>query len=383
MRDLTPRILFVPVSGKFGTGEYSRSLAIAQGVLRQWPDAALLFILSREAPYASTAPVPTALLDSSPTFHTREVIDIIHDWRPDVVVFDNAGRTAQLRAARHAGARVVYISSRSRQRAKAFRLRWMSILDEHWIAYPRFIAGDLTFVERLKLKFMHRLQVRFLDVILARPAQGEGPRQSVPARLGVEVGEYVLVVPGGGTGHPGAQDAVGSFLDAATALAAMGRDTVFVGPARRQRPGAAADVAPAGSAAEVAQGGIVPAGSAQAGGGRLRMAESLPQSELAALMRGALLVLVNGGSTLLQAIACGKACIAVPIAGDQSQRIRGCVNAGVALAAPLESQAMLRVAQGLLADPLRLNALADRAAALELADGVEVALQALSRLLAG
>lgn len=356
MSEGPPRILFVPVSGKFGTGEYSRSLAIAQGVASRWPGAALLFLLSREAPYAGTAPVPTELLDSSPTFHTGTVVDIINRWHPDVVIFDNAGRTAQLRAAKRAGARVVYISSRPRQRNKGFRLRWMSILDEHWIAYPEFIAGALQFVERLKLNFMHRPEVRFLDVILARPSStGDVPRQSLAAQLGCEVGEYVLVVPGGGTGHPGAQDAVEEFVGAARLLAAAGIDTVFVGHA---------------------SGATVPACA-----GRLRLVGSLPQSELAELMRGARLVLVNGGSTLLQAIACGKACIAVPIAGDQPERIRRCVNAGVASAAPLHSQTMARAVQELLKDEARSNALAGRAIALGLADGVDVALRALTHLL--
>ena len=377
MSEGSPRLLFVPVSGKFGTGEYSRSLAIAQGAASQWPGAALLFILSREAPYAATAPVPTELLDSSPTFHTGAVVDIIERWRPDVVIFDNAGRTAQLRAAKRAGARVVYISSRPRQRRKAFRLRWMRILDEHWIAYPRFIAGELQRMERLKLKFMHRPEVRFLDVILARPAwPSDEPRQSVLARLEVEVDEYVLVVPGGGTGHPGAKDAVGEFLEAAGALAGAGVSVVFVGRGGASG-GAGAGIAGLARDAGVARG----AGAAE--GGRLRRVDSLPQSELAELMRGAQLVLVNGGSTLLQAIACGKACIAVPIAGDQPERIRRCASAGVAVAAPLESQAMVRAAQELLGDDSRLNALAGRAIALGLADGVDVALRALTPLLDG
>ena len=67
---------------------------------------------------------------------------VLENWRPQVVVFDNAGRTAQLRAAQRLGARIVFISARRRQRRKAFRLRWMRLLDEHWIAYPEFIAGS-------------------------------------------------------------------------------------------------------------------------------------------------------------------------------------------------------------------------------------------------
>ena len=167
-------------------GEYARSLAIAQGAAARWPGASIRFVLSRAAPYADTTPFPTTLLDSSPTFHSAAVIEVIESWRPDVVIFDNAGRTAQLRAATRCGAGVVYISARRRQRHKAFRLRWMRRIDEHWIAYPRFIAGDLKFVERLKLKYLHRPQVRFLDVILARDGgsrEGSGAREPILARL--------------------------------------------------------------------------------------------------------------------------------------------------------------------------------------------------------
>jgi len=136
-----PRILFVPVSGTYGMGEYARSLAIARAASRHWPGASIHFALSRQAPYAAEAPFPKTLLDSSPTFHSAAIIELLENWRPDVVIFDNAGRTVQLRAARRLGARIVYISSRRRQRLKAFRLSWMRLINEHWIAYPEFIAG--------------------------------------------------------------------------------------------------------------------------------------------------------------------------------------------------------------------------------------------------
>ena len=122
-------------------GEYARSLAIARAASARWPGADIRFVLSREAPYAADAPFPATLLDSSPTFHSAAVIGLLEKWRPNIVVFDNAGRTAQLRAAQRLGARVVYISARRRQRRKAFRWQWMPLIDEHWIAYPQFIAG--------------------------------------------------------------------------------------------------------------------------------------------------------------------------------------------------------------------------------------------------
>jgi hypothetical protein len=343
-----PRILFVPVSGAFGMGEYARSLAIAHAARRQWPDASIHFILSRQARYAAATPFPATLLDSSPTFHTAAVAESIQTFRPHIVIFDNAGRTAQLRAAYRAGARIIFISSRFRQRRKAFRWRWMRLIDEHWIAYPQFIAGRLNFLERFKLDWLRRPVVRYLDVILSR-ADAEG--DSIMARGGLSLETYVLVVPGGGTGHPGAGDAAAAFLAAANTLAGAGTPTVFIGPM-----GTAPD-------------------------SRLRCFHALPQADLAELMSGARLIVTNGGSTLLQAIACGRACIAIPIAQDQHQRIQRCVDADVAIAAKLDAANIVQAVDALLGDESARAALERRATGLKLADGIEVALDALTRLL--
>jgi predicted glycosyltransferase len=341
-----PRILFVPVSGAFGMGEYARSLSIAQAAHRQWPKAEIHFMLSRHAPYAAATPFPATLLESSPTFHTAAVADFIRQFKPHLVIFDNAGRTEQLQAAQRAGARIIFISSRPRQRRKAFRWRWMRLLDEHWIAYPQFIAGRLGFLERFKFDLLRRPVIRYLDVILSR-AGGD----SMQARLGLSNGSYVVVVPGGGTGHPRAADATAKFLAAANTLAASGMLTVFVGPS-----------------------GPPPSG-------QLLCFNALAQADLADLMGGARLVITNGGSTLLQAIACGRACIAIPIAGDQSQRIQRCVGAGVAVAAKLDASSIAQAAGDLLRDESARTALEQRARELNLADGVEVARAALTRLL--
>jgi hypothetical protein len=355
--------LFVPVSGVFGMGEYARSLSIARGCIEQWPDAQVHFVVSRQAPYAGAVPFPATLLDSSPTFNSKAVIELMEAFQPTVVVFDNAGRTAQLRAARRRGARVVYISARSRQRRKAFRWRWLKLIDEHWIAYPQFIAGSLSAFERLKLKFHPGVQIRFLDVILTR-GQGLSRAQSLshaqsalntPAAFAPQ--SFLLMVPGGGTGHPGARDAVGLFLTAARALAAQGIATLCVGVT-----------------------GLAPEHALPADP-NLKCVPPLPQAELAQLLCDAKLVVANGGSTLLQAIASGAACIAVPIANDQAQRIRHCVQAGVAVDAPLDADGITAAAARLWNDEPQRVSLAQRAGQLRLADGVEVALTGLRRLI--
>lgn len=370
-----PRIAFIPVSGMYGMGEYARSLAIAQAASRRWPGAAIHFVLSRAAPYAADTPFPAILLPASPTFHSAQVIEWLEKWRPDVVIFDNAGRGTQLRAAHRLGASVVYISARRRQRRKAFRWRWMALIDEHWIAYPQFIAGPPGVMEKLKLRLLGRPRLRYLDVILSRtdPAQ----RDAILARAGCGTRPFVLMVPGGGTGHPGAHDAAARFTAAARTLAAGGVATVYVGPVGAIDAGQSAK---ADEGAEAHQGAVADQGATA--DRNWHPLGPLPQAELAQLMRASRLIVANGGSTLLQAIACGAACVAVPIAKDQMERTRRCAAAGVAVAASLDSASIVRAVDELWRNEPRRAALAGRAARLGLADGVEVAIRALEGLLA-
>jgi hypothetical protein len=307
------KLLFVPVSAARGFGEYARAQTIARAVQRRWPGAQLHFVLSARAPYAAQCPYPATLLPGSATLHTPQVVALLQSFKPDIVIFDNAGRTSQIRAARAGGARVVYISSRRRQRAKAFRFSWMRRLSEHWIAYPSFVAGELGWLERLKLKMLGRPQVRFLDAVLPDAADGaHGPT------LGLN--DFVLLAPGGGTAHPGARNAPQIVTAAAEALALMGLRTVLVG------------VADAGS------------------GSALIRLPLLPQPQLVDLMRRARVVLSNGGDTLLQALACGCACVAVPIAHDQATRIARCRKRRLIHDAPLAAAAIVAAVATLYAD---------------------------------
>ena len=210
------------------------------------------------------------------------------------------------------GARVIYISARRRQRSKAFRLA----LD----------AADRRALDRIS--GVHRGQAALPRTTQARAAAP--PRRALSrchlfalrrrrgfaallSHVRLHSRRYVLVVPGGGTGHPGGARRAGSnFWRPRALLRRAGIVTVFVGPAQRKR----VRVRSGRRAVQIC-------GS----WARCRNRTSL------ALMRGARLVVTNGGSTLLQAIACGAACVAVPIARDQVERIRRCVAAGVAVEA--------------------------------------------------
>jgi hypothetical protein len=319
MTNTNARLLFIPVSGPLGMGEYARSVAIASALRQRLPGLEVHFALSRAAPYAASTPFATTLLPSSATFHPREVRALIRAFQPRVVVFDNTGRTLQLRAAREAGARVVFVSSRRRQRRKAFRLRWLPLIDEHWIAYPQFIAGALTPLERLKVGLRGGPRIRFVDTLL--PGADAVLAADTLGRFALEARGYVLIVPGGGSAHPGAEGAPGIVAAAARAIAAHGHPTILVGSS----PGDGSDPA------------------------QLRRAPLLPLAQLCELIRAARLVICNGGDTLLQVLACQRPCVAVPIAHDQAHRIAACARAGLAVPAALTPQAIESAALGLLA----------------------------------
>jgi len=357
---MPPRLLFVPVSGAFGMGEYARSLNLALAFTAHRPDAQVHFVVSAQAPYAKNLPFDSTVLPSSPTFHTPEVCELIERMRPDIVVFDNAGRSAQLAAAHRAGARLVYISARPRQRRKAFRVGWMRMLDEHWIAYPEFIAGPVAGLERYKLAWLKRPKIRFLDCLL--PPLTMAAESELFARTGVSPGGYVLCVPGGGTGHPRADDAAAVFRQAALELAASGVSAILVAPARGDR-------LPVEEVAAVGPSGFI----------RLDL---LPLAELIALVRGAKAMLTNGGSTLLQAVGCRTPTISAPIASDQAARIKLCASRGLTRSVALNARDMVRAMRELLDDEPGRERMRTAAAAMRLSDASGTAVAALDGLLA-
>ena len=310
--DAPPRVLFVPVSGPSGMGEFARARGLAEAVAARWPQVEMHFLLHRDAPYAAACRFPTTLIPASPTLCDAEVIDAIRRFRPGVVVFDNAGRTAALKAARAAGAKVVYVSSRGRQRYKAFRLRWMRLLDDHWISYPPTIAGALSGFERLKLRVAGRPQLRFLDAVVA-PLDEAAATALLPTMPAPDL----VIVPGGGSAFHDSAMTPARFARWGQALAAHGHRVVFVaGPS---------------FTGEVAE------------SERLRLLRGVGGGALMALLRRSRLVLVNGGDTLLQALALGRPCVAVPIAGDQAARIARCVAAG-GVEAPTPEEVVARCA---------------------------------------
>jgi predicted glycosyltransferase len=102
--------------------------------------------------------------------------------------------------------------------------------------------------------------------------------------------------------------------------------------------------------------------------------------EVQHLLAGAKRVVSNGGTTLIHALAHGKEIVAVPLADDQTRRIRRAARLGVVVPARPDPVEIAAVATALANDPARGADMRRRVADLGLVNGVAEAVEALARL---
>jgi glycosyltransferase involved in cell wall biosynthesis len=349
-----PRFLFAPVSGPGGAGELMRCLIIARELARAEPSADIRFLVNRTAVFRDAVDFPIIDCDTSPTNSTAQVLATVESFRPDVMVFDNSGRTSQLRAAKRAGARLVFSSRAPKLRWKAFRFKWMRLLDEHWIVFPTFVTGGLTWLERQKMRLFPGYTVRRLDTLFP-PADPEVRREWL-ARHGLEPGGYVVFVPGGRSEGQRIAEPAEHFIAAARSFCATTGYPSVVLTGRKSMPAEA--------------------------GANPRLLPRVSPEEVQYLLAEATMVVSNGGTTLVHTLAHGRPLVAVPLAGDQARRIRRAVRLGIAASAPPDAEKIAAEAAALLADPARRADMPRHIAELGIANGVGEAVAAL-RALAG
>jgi UDP:flavonoid glycosyltransferase YjiC (YdhE family) len=92
------------------------------------------------------------------------------------------------------------------------------------------------------------------------------------------------------------------------------------------------------------------------------------------------MVVSNGGTTLVHTLAHGRPLVAVPLADDQTRRIRRAVRLGIVASAPPDADKIAAAAAALLADPVRRADMPRHIAALGIANGVGEAVTALRAL---
>ena len=308
--------------------------------------------MNRHAVFRESVNFPIIDCEASPTNSTAQVLATIESFRPDVMIFDNSGRTAQLRAARRAGARLVFSSRAPKLRWKAFRLKWMRLLDEHWIVFPTFVTGGLSRIESLKLRFFPHYGVRQFDTLFT-PSEPEA-RSAWLAGHGLEPGAFVVFVPGGRGEATRVAEPAELFIAAAREFAAATGQRTVVLTGRKS---------------------VTPADDPN-----LVLLPRVEPDHVQYLLAEALIVVSNGGSTMIHVLAHGRPIVSIPLAGDQDRRIRRAVRLQIAETAERTPQAIAEVAARLLREPERRAAMCRRTAELGIANGVGEAVAALLAL---
>ncbi|MCC7462560.1 MAG: hypothetical protein IT480_08885 [Gammaproteobacteria bacterium] len=350
----SPRILFVPASGPGGAGEYMRCRILADACARRWPDARIHFVLNRNASYAHDLPYPTQLLDATPAHATPAVIEALRRIAPDVVIFDSTGRARQLACAKALGAACVFVSSRPNARRKGLRLNRIRHLDYHWVVQAPWASDASSAWERLKKRWYGG--IRTLQIATLFEHSERRRRRLLLHSLQIAPRRYLAFCPGGGGEFGRGPRAADVMLAAATVLAASSQRTcvLVLGPNYGQPPAAPA--------------GVV-------------IVERLANASLMDLLHDAELVVTGGGATLLQTLALHKVCIAVPVAGDQPERIRRSAERGLVEPVDLDAAAICRAVTSLLADRQRRAALVRALRACGVRNDVHAAVAALASLL--
>jgi spore coat polysaccharide biosynthesis predicted glycosyltransferase SpsG len=291
------KILMIPVSSPQGIGEYMRSLIIAQALKAQWPELDIQFVLNKHAPSAASCPFPTHLLNNSATKEKAAVNQLLQQLKPDLVIFDCSGRASQARQAKKLGAKVVFISQHQKKRAKGFALGRLPALDAHWITQFKFVDGDLTPLERFKLRLFNKDAPLFTGPVFSAPLP------DLPTEFAALTGKKYSVWAAGGGGHQvHGKSATEEFYLAALEVASQEQPALLV----------------AGSNFSADLNTELPGTEA------VIVVKSLPNVHLMTLLNQAALVVSGGGDMMGQAIVLGKNIVAVPVAKDQPDRVLAC-----------------------------------------------------------
>jgi len=171
-----PVILFIPVSSSQGVGEYTRSLTIAQSIEDEIPQAAIHFILNKHMNQGQPCPYQVHTSNHSATKDTFKVKQVIKQIRPDLVIFDCAGRGQQFKYAKSMGAKVIFIAQHRKKRARGLKLKRLLNSDYQWVVQPHFAISPLSLIERIKLKLCKQPAPKNIGAILPKIKADEKQR---------------------------------------------------------------------------------------------------------------------------------------------------------------------------------------------------------------
>lgn len=349
---MTPKFLFVPVSSEEGIGEYMRSLIVADAVKKRWPNAIVKFVLSRHAPYASTCPYSTALLDDTPTKNIKAVNDFVSFFQPDFVIFDASGRRSQLVHASKLGAKVIFLSQHKRKRSRGMKILRARVTDSHWVVQPEFVIGAISWIDKLKLRLIGKPEPTTTGPIFVSPDSVK--QAQLLAKYHLVHGQFFLFNAGSGGHRNGTGYVVEEFAKAASAIFKSTQIPCMV-----------------------IYGPNYPYAIPQLEG--VTALKELVHSDLIDLLDASKLAVLSGGDTLLQAIALKKPSLSIAVSKDQYYRLRVCEGSGLTVCSEKSADAIAAGVLGLL-DTQRLSQLEARLSQCTCVNGLEIGMKIISEL---
>ncbi|MBQ4834021.1 glycosyltransferase family 1 protein [Pseudoalteromonas sp. MMG010] len=319
------RLLFIPVSSPKGVGEYMRSLVLAQSLSKQFTDSIeIQFILNKKTTYAHRCPFKTTLLEKSATKDNPSVYQVIRDFKPDIVVFDCAGRAGQMKVAKEVAAKVIFISQHSKKRAKGLKLNRINLIDEHWVVQPEYCIKPLSWLERLKLKLFPLTRPQNVGTFMSLPSSEHN--QSVLSQYSLEEKKYILVNAGSGGHSQNGELCADTYLAIAENISKITKLKVVVvyGPNYPKQAYFSTQVT---------------------------CLSSVDNNSFISLLSQAKCAVLSGGDTVLQAIALKVPTVACAIANDQGARLSQCERVGAVRVGEFSVNAMTMQVTSLIEEP--------------------------------
>lgn len=348
------RLLFIPVSSPEGIGEYMRSLQLAQTLTSEYgKQLDIHFILNKHTAYAKSCPFPTLLLNQSATKENTRVCQFIEQYKPDVVLFDCAGRAEQMKAARNVGAKVVFISQHAKKRAKGLKLNRAGLIDTHWVVQPDYCIDPLSWYEKLKLNMLPLAYPENVGPFTVFASEQQ--KSDVLTRYNLQEKEFFIVNAGSGGHTINGQSCADIYYKAALIVAKKTglKGVVVFGP-NYTSPLPDTD--------------------------ELTCLASLQGEEFLALLSQAKVALLSAGDTLLQAIALQTPAIACAISKDQGERLTRCTRTEVVYQAQLNIVDISEKVQTLLTES-RYKYIIDKYSTLETIHSFDIITQGLKNML--
>ncbi|QOC21841.1 hypothetical protein IC757_12485 [Wenzhouxiangella sp. AB-CW3] len=346
------KLLFVPVSGPVGSGEYYRCLNIARAMARRRDNVEMHFLLSRHAEVERESRFHYHLLEKTPTLAGTAVERCIDRLQPDLAVFDCSGRKRHFRRVKQLGGKLAWISNRPHKRRRGFHPQVLPLLDLHLIGESCEPDPALTRIERGLLKLFGPARVDFFTTVAPESVAD-------PDELPLELPEQYAVFASGGGGYEHLGRPVPElFLDAARRFhEATGLEVVTVmGP--QYRGGINSD-------------------------NRVHVVEALSTAALGRLLAGARLGVLGAGFMLSsQALAARIPMVLTAVGGrDQPGRVKEFDAMGIALPAALDAEALSHKALELSNDPALARQLVEHASSVGICNDVAKCAELLLELI--